>query len=241
MADSYTLKIWDKVNKFIKENKLFKSGDRILLAVSGGPDSMMMLDFFVKTKKQNPVVVFHLNHMIRKDSHKDENIVKNYAEKYELNAVFKKVNVGEIAKKKNKNLEMTAREIRYKLLYETAKKYRCKYVATAHNLDENTETVLFNIIRGNSLKTLTGIPVKRKLKNNIYVIRPVMCLKKEEILKYLKKNKIKFATDITNFDTKYTRNWIRHKLIPLIEKKQPNFSENLLRFSKEIEKLINKD
>ena len=238
MSKRYTLTIWNRINSFIKEHKLITKRDRVLLAVSGGPDSMAMLHYFDKTK-QYDFVVFHLNHSIRKDSDVDENIVKKYCENNSIKFISKKIDVPSIAKKLNDSLEHVARKKRYEYFIRYAKKYKCLLVATAHNLDDHIETVILNLLRGTSLKGLAGIPVKRKLTDSIFVIRPIMCLKKEEILRYLKENKIKYTIDKTNFDTNYTRNWIRYKLIPMIEKRQPSFGLHLIKISNEIRKVLN--
>jgi tRNA(Ile)-lysidine synthase len=232
----YTLRIWNKINSFIKENKLIKKGEKLLLAVSGGPDSMLMLHYFDKTKKYN-FIVFHLNHGIRKEAKYDEKLVRDWCKKNSIEFISEKFSIPSILRKNKDNLENAARKIRYKLFLKYARKYKCSLIATAHNLDEHIETVILNLIRGKSIKGLCGIPVKRKISNSIYVIRPIMCLKKEEILRYLKENKIRYALDKTNYDTSYTRNWIRHKLIPMIEKKQPNFGNNLIEISRQISKI----
>jgi len=228
-----TLNIWNKINKFIKENKLINQRDRVLVAVSGGPDSMVLLDYFNKRFK-NRFIVFHLNHGIRKESIIDENVVRNYCVKNGIDFFCEKIDAICIANKNRDNLENTARKKRYEFFLKYAKKYKCDLVATAHNMDENIETIMLNLIRGKSIKGLCGIPFKRKLSRNIYVIRPLICIKKNEILSYLKENKIKYAVDKTNYDTNYTRNWIRRKLIPMIESKQPNFGIHLIDISKQI-------
>jgi tRNA(Ile)-lysidine synthase len=238
MRGKYTLSVWNKINLFIEKNKLISKKDKILLGVSGGPDSMLMLHYFDKVGRYD-FVVFHLNHGIRKEAVYDEKIVKDYCEKNSIEFISVKVDIPLIAKKTGDNLENVARKKRYEFFLKYAKKYGCMLVATAHNLDEHIETIILNLLRGTSIKGLCGIPVKRKISDKIYVVRPILCLKKDEIIKYLKENKLRYAIDKTNYDTTYTRNWIRHKLIPMIEKKQPNFGEHLIKISLEIEKLLN--
>jgi tRNA(Ile)-lysidine synthase len=238
MRGKYTLSVWNKINLFIEKNKLISKKDNILLGVSGGPDSMLMLHYFDKVGRYD-FVVFHLNHGIRKEADYDEKIVRDYCEKNSIEFISAKVDIPLIAKKTGDNLENVARKKRYYLFLKYSKKYGCMLVATAHNLDEHIETIILNLLRGTSIKGLCGIPVKRKISDKIYVVRPILCLKKDEIIKYLKENKLRYAIDKTNYDTSYTRNWIRHKLIPMIEKKQPNFGEHLIKMSLEIEKLLN--
>lgn len=234
-----TLKIWNKINKFIEENNLISGKDKLLLAVSGGPDSMLLLHYIHKKAKYD-FLVFHLNHGIRKEAFKDEKIVRDYCEENEIECIIERLDILRMAKDAKESLENFARKKRYELFLKYARKYKCSLVLTAHNMDENIETVVLNLLRGKDIKGLCGIPVKRKLKGKIWVTRPIICLKKEEILKYLKENKIKYAVDKTNYDTDYTRNWIRHKLIPIIESKQPNFGLHIMEISKQILKMINK-
>ncbi|MEF3279806.1 MAG: tRNA lysidine(34) synthetase TilS [Elusimicrobiota bacterium] len=233
--ENITLKLWNRVKKFIKDNSLFKKDDKILIAVSGGPDSMALLHFFHKAVK-NEIFVFHLNHGIRKDAIKDEKIVEDYCKENNIPFFKEQLNIPKLAGKQN--LEHIARKKRYELFLKYALKCRANVVVTAHNGDENIETFILNLLRSNKLSALTGIPVKRKLSKKVYVIRPFLCVKKSKIISYLKANHIKYAIDKTNFNTNYTRNWIRHKLLPLLEKKQPNFREHIIEITKQIQQII---
>ncbi|MCX7641826.1 MAG: tRNA lysidine(34) synthetase TilS [Elusimicrobiales bacterium] len=230
-----TLTIWNKINNFIKCKKLLDVGDRLLLAVSGGPDSMLMLHYFHKTFK-GYFAVFHLNHMIRKNSDLDEKLVRNYCEENFIDFVFERVSIKELAYKNKENLENFARKIRYSLYLKYAKRLKCNLVLTAHNYDENVETILLNLFRGTDPDGLFGIPLKRKLGKKIFVVRPLLCLRKMEILNYLKENKIKYIMDETNFDISYSRNWLRHKIIPEIEKRYPGFALRLIEMFDKLKK-----
>lgn len=230
-----TLGIWNKVKKFIKDNNLLNKNEPVLLCVSGGPDSMMMLHFFNKAMR-NKIYVFHLNHSIRKEAYKDKEVVRKYCLDNNIAFIYEKKDIPALAK--NKNIEHIAREIRYKLYLKYSKKYKIKKIITAHNEDENIETFFLNLLRGKNLKALCSIPVKRKIDKDIYVIRPFLCVSKKEILKYLKENKIKYTIDMTNYDTSYLRNWIRHKLIPLLLEKQPKLSQHITNIVQQLYKEI---
>ncbi len=231
-----TLKLWNRINKFIDDYKLLNKKSRILLAVSGGPDSMMLLHFFHKAR-DNYFAVFHLNHMIRKESEKDEKIIFDYCERNSLDFAIERIDIKRMANKEKKNLEAYARDIRYKMFERYARKFKCDIIATAHNADENVETVLLNLFRGTDPLSLCGIPVKRRL-GSFYVIRPLLCIRKNEILCYLEENKIRYAVDKTNFDTYYTRNWLRHKIIPDIEKRYSGFSQRIVKMCEKLKKII---
>lgn len=235
-----TLSIWNRIKNFAVKNKLFNKKDRILLAVSGGPDSMMMLHYFNKTFK-GYIAAFHLNHMIRENSFKDEEIVRRYCEENSIDFFYERFDIKKNACIKGQNLEDYARKVRYKFFVKYAKTLKCNLIATAHNMDENVETILINLLRGIDPEGLCGIPLKRKLTKGIFVIRPILCIKKVEIYEYLKENKIKYIVDETNFDTYFTRNWLRHKIIPEIEKRFPNFGLHLIELSKNLRRRLKID
>jgi tRNA(Ile)-lysidine synthase len=242
---SLTLKILDKINSNSKKYSLFKNGDNILLAISGGPDSIMMLDFFAKhSKKRNiNLCLCHINHMIRgKSADKDEAFVKKLGQKYDIETISKKIDVPLMSKKNKISIEHAARLARYNFLIQTAKQKNCSLIATAHHSDDNIETVLLNLIRGTNPKGLLGIPIKRPLsgkgKKTIYAIRPLMAITRTEIMSYIKALKLLSRKDKTNEDEKYTRNWIRKTLLPLLEKKQPQFRAHIIEMSMKLNKLL---
>ncbi|MBI4655388.1 MAG: tRNA lysidine(34) synthetase TilS [Elusimicrobia bacterium] len=242
---SFTLKIWDRLLKHLKKFSLFKNNDSIILAVSGGPDSVFMLDFFAKQarKKGLKLLICHLNHGIRgKKADRDEEFVKKLARIYGIEFAAKKINAPELAKKNKTSLEHASRQARYGFLLKTAKTKGFGLIATAHHSDDNIETILLNLMRGTEPRGLRGIPVKRILwrkgAKRIAVIRPAICATKKEILEYLRLNGLAYRKDSTNEDEKHLRNWIRKTLIPLIEKKQPKFREHLLDLSSKMQNLV---
>lgn len=232
-----TLKLWNKINRFINSNNLISKRDKILLAVSGGPDSMLMLNYFHRCKKYD-FIAFHLNHCIRKDSIKDENLVREYCNNYGIELYVERIDIASLALKNKENLENFARKKRYEMYLKYSAKYGCNLVATAHNMDENVETIILNIIRGKSLRGICGIPLKRAINKKISVVRPILCLRKSEIIEYLKENNINYIIDKTNLDVGYTRNWIRHKLLPLIESKYPSFIDHLNEISGKLNEFL---
>lgn len=207
----------------------FKKGDSILLAVSGGEDSITMLDLFYKYKdffKIN-LLVCHFNHSLRKEADFDENFVKNLAKSYKLKFFSKKEDVGKFSLENKISTEEAGRKLRYKFFNEILEKENIKFLATAHNKDDLAETVIMRILRGTGINGLIGI---KKINNNI--IRPLLDFSKEEIKQYVKKNNLEFVQDNTNFLDIYKRNKIRLNLLPeLKEEFNSNIIDSLCKLS----------
>jgi tRNA(Ile)-lysidine synthase len=214
----------EKVIRFIRDNDLIRSGERILIALSGGADSVFLLYFLNKFKKKykSELAALHVNHLIRgKNADDDEKFCRGLCSKLDVKFYPVRKNVKLFASKNKMSVEEAGRTLRYKLLTETAEKYNYDKIATAHNLSDNAETLLFNLIKGTGLKGLSGIPVKRGK-----IIRPILSLSKSEIISYLEQNKILCRTDESNLSDDYERNFIRNNIIPLIKMKlNPAFED----------------
>lgn len=241
----FTLKIWNKINSFCAGKKLCKRGDNILLGISGGPDSMLMLDYFAKMRRPKGFNIFacHLNHRTRgKESNADEIFARKMCAEYGVPFISARKDIPALAKKTKESVERAARRERYKFFHRAARKFNCNLVATAHHSDDNIETIFLNMIRGINSRGLSGIPEKRKFSKTgeTTVIRPLLSVSRSEIETYLKINRIPYRKDITNDDEKHTRNWIRKTLVPLIEKKQPKFKEHLLEMSSNLRAQLKK-
>ncbi len=212
--------------KFISDYDLIDKGDKILAALSGGPDSVLLLHLLKKFQKkfQLKIAAFHLNHKIRgKDADRDESFCKKLCAALGVEFFTSSEDVPLHAKQKKLSLEEAGRNIRYDYLNKIAFEHGFNKIATAHNCDDNTETILLNVIKGTGLNGLTGIPIKR---GNI--IRPMLALTKKEILNYLNLNEIKFRTDKTNLQSENDRSYLRNKIIPLIKNKlNPSVDRNL--------------
>lgn len=218
-------------NKLLENLKtLLPKKSKVVLGVSGGPDSIFLLHILDKLKKVHPIqiIVTHVNHLLRgKESDLDENFVKSLAkEKKHLFALLKK-DIKKASKNLKKGLEETGREIRYKFFHEIAKKHKAAFLITAHHADDNLETIIMNFARGAGLKGLSGMKEIEKIDKNLQLLRPLLTISKEEILKYLKINAIPFKEDKSNKDTIYKRNYIRHKIIPSLKKINPNITSTI--------------
>lgn len=211
------MEIKNKVLNYINKHKLISHGDTIICAVSGGADSVCMLDILVELKDQLDLKLYvaHLNHGLRgEEALRDALFVENLCKKYSLPFHCKNVDVNELAKKLKTSCEEAGRIARYDFFNELKQSLNAQKISTAHNINDNTETVLMRILRGTDIKGLSGIPPH----NHINVIRPILCLTRCEIEEYLKCKGLEFVTDSTNFENDFTRNKIRNQLIPLIEK-----------------------
>jgi len=238
------------VIKFISDNKLIDKGDKILLAFSGGGDSVFALFFLNKYKHKYKIDIcaLHVNHSLRGDeSDSDEEFCRSMCENLDIEFYSEKVVVLTLAKKEKLSIEEAARNLRYNKLNEYLTISSSNKIVTAHNLDDNTETVFLNLVRGTGLKGLSGIPIKR---NNI--VRPFLILNKSDIIEYLNINSIKFRIDSTNCENKFKRNYLRNEIIPKIkENLNLGLDQNILKLSQitknsdeiltiEVQKIISK-
>ncbi len=221
----------EKVLKTIKKYNLIESKDKVVVGVSGGPDSMTLLNILLEIKKEKIIdfdlCVCHINHMIREEAISDEEFVKSFCKENNIECFVKRIEIEKIAKENKQGTEETGRIERYKFFEEIRKKTLSNKIATAHTANDNAETVLMNIIRGSSLQGLRGIEPKR---DNL--VRPLIECIRYEIEDYCKENNLNPRIDKTNFENIYTRNKIRNLLIPYIEENfNPNIIESLNRLS----------
>lgn len=232
----------EKVLKTMQKYNMIKSGDTIVIGVSGGPDSMALLNILnnLKEKLNIKLYVAHINHMIREEADEETEFVKDFCAKIDVEFFAKKVKVEEEAKKQRIGTEEAGRNIRYDFFEEVAKRVGANKIATAHNSNDNAETVLMNLIRGTSISGLKGIEKVRDGK----FIRPIIECSREEIEEYCKENNLNPRYDKTNNENIYTRNKIRNLLIPFLKKEfNPNIIEGINRLSQiatEEEQFINK-
>lgn len=208
----------NKIFSHIGENGLFANCTGVVLAVSGGSDSMAMLRFFIDNRDSFnfPFAVAHINHKLRKESDAEEAAVKEFCKQNDV--VFCTVSVDIAAKKRNASTEDFARNVRYAFFDIVRTEFSFSHIATAHNANDNTETFFFNMIRGCGPSGACGIPTVR----DDLVVRPLLCCTKEETVRYCKETHTPFFIDKTNAECVYSRNKIRNIIIPEMKNINPS-------------------
>jgi tRNA(Ile)-lysidine synthase len=211
-----------KVAGFIEANGLFGSADKVLLAVSGGADSTALMYAVCAIKAGNvlsgDILCAHINHQLRgSESDGDEAFVVAQADKLNLAVTTRRLDVRGFAHKNKLSIETAARKLRIESLLDIAKANNCRWVATAHQKDDNAETVIHRLARGTGFRGLAGIWPLRCFANGIGFVRPLLCVRRDEIVEYLSKRNLKWRVDRTNDDCSYRRNYIRHRLLPALQ------------------------
>lgn len=220
----------EKVLKTIKKYRMFEKGDKVVMGVSGGPDSIALTYILNSLREEYDLTLYiaHLNHMIRPvEAEKEVRFLRDVSNRLGIPFFIKHENVPDFIKERKVSPEAGAREVRYAFFNETIQNLSAGKLALGHNLDDQAETVLLNLFRGSGRTGLGAIlPVNEK------IVRPLIECSKKEILDFLEENKIEYCVDSSNLEPVYQRNKIRLELMPLIEKDyNPNIKETLFRTS----------
>lgn len=219
----------NKELEFLKEN--INKNDIVVVACSGGPDSMCLLSLVneIKNELNLKIIVAHVNHKLRVESEEEKEMVENYSK--ENNLIFELLEINKYTN--NKFSEEDARKRRYDFFDELIKKYNAKILLTAHHGDDLIETILMRLTRGSNLSGYIGIKMINK--NDEYkILRPLLSTTKDNILDYLNKNNIPYRIDKTNEELEHTRNKYRHYILPFLKKENKKVHEKYLKFSKEL-------
>ncbi len=227
----------NKVLETIKKYQLIEKEDKLVIGVSGGPDSMALLHILLtlQEKEQIPsctLLVAHVNHMLRKEADEETAYVEEFCRLHQIPCFVKRAKVEELAQKAKMGTEEMGRNIRYQFFEEVREKEKAQKIVTAHHANDNAETVLMNILRGSGTAGLKGIEPIRKNEKNVVFIRPLIHCTKEEIYQYCKEKKLQPKIDKSNQENVYNRNKVRNILIPFLEKEwNPNIVATLNRLS----------
>jgi tRNA(Ile)-lysidine synthase len=213
----------EKFQNHIIQNFDFLIGKRLLLATSGGLDSMIMVDLFHKLSFK--VAIAHCNFQLRGiESFEDQNFVQNYADANEIDVFITQFDTTTFAKDFKLSIQVAARELRYSWFYELLETKKYDYILTAHHADDSLETFVINLIRGTGIEGLTGIPAQ-----NGNIIRPLLIFSRQEIEQYAKENDIEWREDSSNTSDKYLRNKIRHNVVPVLKELNSDFLSSFLK------------
>ena len=215
----------------LKKSGLIKKNEKILIAFSGGPDSVFLYNllFFLREYYSIEISLIYVNHNLRKDVKNDLNFVEEFSKENNVPLYIENVDVRKYAAENKKSIELAARELRYEAIEKVLQNLNYDKIATGHNLDDNIETFIFRLLRGTSLKGLKGIPSERK-----NIIRPILQFEKKEILNYLQENKKSYIIDYTNSENDYTRNYIRNEIFPMFVNINPTFRNKVNELIQEI-------
>jgi tRNA(Ile)-lysidine synthase len=226
------------VAAFIDRRALLSGGQAVLVAVSGGCDSVALLEILrqlaAEPERAWGLSVAHLNHRLRPDADADADFVRDLARRHGLPCVVEAVDVASVAAARSMSAETAARAVRYEFLARAAGRLGATAVATGHHADDNVETILQRIVRGTHLRGLRGIPARRELAQapGVQLIRPLLAVRREQIEQFCVRRGLEWRTDSTNADTVHRRNFIRHELLPLMrDRMNPRVDDALLRLA----------
>jgi tRNA(Ile)-lysidine synthase len=227
-------------NRFLEadlQDCKLSSAELILVGLSGGPDSMCLLDLLRRAGFN--LICGHLDHGMRENSEWDTQVLKSFMQEQNIPLEVRKEDVNEYANRNGMSLEEAGRNLRYRFLFQTAKEHHCQAVAVGHNADDQVETLLMHLIRGSGLAGLCGMQIRtipNPWSSEIPLVRPLLSYWREEIERYLDGMNLPVLQDPSNTNTRYFRNEIRHELVPQLESLNPGVKKNLLQMSKVVEK-----
>jgi tRNA(Ile)-lysidine synthase len=240
----FAARVWSKLVAYEKSRNLLPPGRRVLAAVSGGPDSVCLAHWLsVQAKRKGlEVALLHVNHGLRgKAAARDAASVRALGKRLGLRTFVVNADVKRRAAKSGQGLEDAGRRERYRALAARAKRGGFDAVATGHQLDDQAETVLLHLLRGTSLEGLGGIPPRRPLAPGVELIRPLLCLTRDEVRAYLEVHELPWREDRTNADPKFARNWIRKEVLPLLETRAPGVKERLDGLAAKVRAAVGRD
>lgn len=222
-----------RVEKFIKDENLLSAGSSVILGVSGGADSIALLNILHRAGYK--VIVAHCNfHLRAKESMRDENFVKEVCSQGGF--TYKSINFDTLkyAAQNSLSIEMAARELRYKWFEDLRQEFNAESIAVAHHKDDSVETVIMNMLRGTGIKGLTGIDAKVG-----YIIRPFLCVTRHEVEDYIKQEQLSYVDDSSNSESIYTRNIVRLDVMPYFERINPSAKQAIHRTMQNLRQVEN--
>jgi tRNA(Ile)-lysidine synthase len=227
----------------VKEYDLLPEGASVLAAVSGGADSVCLLDLLrlAQPRLRLTLAVFHLNHRLRESAARDEDFVRKLCHDWRIELVVARADVAGFAKRHNMGIEEAGRDLRYRHLERVARKLKCSVIALGHTANDNLETMLLNLARGVGPRGLAGIPVRRTADSNhqdtkaqrartrTVFVRPLIDIERDKLEQHLRARGIEWVEDESNLDVNYRRNLVRREVVPVLLKLNPNAVANARR------------
>ena len=226
----------EKVIQALIEAGLDPAGGMLLLGVSGGPDSLSMLQILLNSNYK--IAAAHLNHGLREEAEGDAKFVQDICKEFEVSFYLSEVDTKNYAEKNRKSIEEAARFLRYQFLFRKAEELKAQAVLVAHNADDQVETVLMHLLRGSGLAGLKGMQLKSYNPNwsqDISLVRPLLNVWRDEILRYCEENRLTPRFDQSNLDKTYFRNRLRHDLLPYLEEYNPQVKQVIWRMAQTLE------
>lgn len=236
----FAARVWSKLVAYEKAHRLLGRGDRVLAAVSGGPDSVCLAHYLASRARRGgyALEILHVHHGLRgRAADRDALFVERLGKSLGTPVRVVRAPVARRAAARGKGLEDAGRELRYAALAQAARELKCSKVATGHQLDDQAETVLLHLLRGTRLAALAAIPPRRPLARGISLIRPLLPLSRTEVRAYLKVHGLKSRLDRTNLSTRFTRNWLRLKVLPELARRNPRIREHLAGIAEQVRRL----
>ena len=230
LRQQFAARVWAKLIAHEKSEALLARDQGVVAAVSGGPDSVCLAHYLAQRARplRLKVRVVHVHHGLRgRRADADAAFVERLAKTLGLPCLIVKAEVRRRAAARRGGLEEAARAARYGALARAARRLRCDAVATGHQLDDQAETVLLNLLRGTRLAALGAMPPRRLLAHGVTLVRPLLPLSREEVSLYLKRHALPSRLDRSNLSLDFTRNWLRLRVLPLIAERQPRVREHL--------------
>ena len=211
----------EAVSRFIDERALLAPKGGIVVGVSGGADSVALLDVLRELSRRQGwayhLTIAHMNHLLRDTAEADAAFVADLAASLDIPCIVKRQDVAAEARRTGQGVEQAGRSLRYAFLRDAAVQAGAPYVAVGHHADDNAETILYRIVRGTHLRGLSGMPASRLMEGSpVTLVRPLLSCRRAEIEGYCRRRSLSWRTDPTNADTRYRRNFIRHELLPLL-------------------------
>ncbi|WP_071396746.1 tRNA lysidine(34) synthetase TilS [Bacillus tuaregi] len=228
--------IEEKVDRFLKHKHFTLTGKRLLVGVSGGPDSLALLHLLWKKQKQQDfyLVVAHVDHMFRgMESYNEAKFVEQFCQERHIPFAMKRVNVPEYIERTGKSSQVSSRECRYEFFAEVVREHRLTHIALAHHGDDQIETILMRLTRGSSGTARAGIPFIRRF-GDVFIVRPFLVLSRREIEEYCLEHELNPRRDPSNEKDVYLRNRFRNHVVPFLKQENQQVHEHFQRFSEEL-------